>query len=85
MLTRYAMTDRVERTVVGDDVVFSGSSTSGRPFSITTKLSDANEWLNGGLIQNCFPYLNSDERELLMTGIDSETWDAMFGEPEDDE
>jgi hypothetical protein len=45
-------------------------------------LSDANEWLNGGLIQNCFPYLTADERELLMTGIDGEIWDEMFGETE---
>lgn len=85
MLARYAMTDLVDRTVTGDDVVFSGRSTSGRPFSITTKLSDANEWLNGGLIQNCFPYLSPDEREILMTGIDSQTWDDMFGDTEDDE
>ncbi len=85
MLTRYAMTDAVDRNVVGDDVVFSGISVGGRPFSITTNLSDANEWLNGGLIQNCFPYLNADDREILMTGIDAETWDEMFGGVEEDE
>lgn len=82
MFTRYAMTDAVKRTVDGDFVKFSGYSTGGRPFSIITKLSDANEWLNGGLIQQCFPYLNADDREILMTGIDSQDWDAMFGEGE---
>lgn len=85
MLTRYAMTDMVERIVEGDLVRFSGYSVGGRPFCITTKLSDANEWLNGGLIQQCFPYLDADDREILMTGIDKEGWDAMFGESEDDE
>ena len=85
MLTRYALTNKVQRLVDGENVVFSGLSVGGRPFSITTKLSDANEWVNGGLIQQCFPYLNADDREILMTGIDKQTWDDMFGEQEDDE
>lgn len=85
MMTRYAMTDKVERVVDGGLVRFIGRSVGGRPFSITTKLTDANEWLNGGLIQNCFPYLSADEREILMTGIDAQGWDEMFGETEDDE
>jgi hypothetical protein len=82
--SRYAFSDDVARTVNEDDmtVTFSGQGVSGRPFSVTVQLSDANEWLNGGLIQNCFPYLSADERELLMTGIDGEMWDEMFGEDE---
>jgi hypothetical protein len=81
MMTRYAFSDDVARTVNEDDmtVTFSGQSTAGRPFAITVKLSDANEWINGGMIQNCFPYLNADERELLMTGVDGETWNMWFG------
>jgi hypothetical protein len=43
------------------------------------KHSDANEWINGGLIQQCFPYLDADQREILMTGIDNDTWNEMFG------
>jgi len=84
MLTRYAMTNAVERVVRGDEVVFCGLSVGGRPFGITTKLSDANEWLNGGLIQNCFPYLSADEREILMTGLDKQDWDDIFGGSEND-
>ncbi len=84
--TRFAFTDRVSRTVSADgqNVTFSGLSTAGRSFSVTTKLSDANEWLNGGLVQACFPYLSADDRELLMTGIDRETWENMFGGGDDD-
>lgn len=82
--TKFAFTDRVTRTVNGDSLTFSGKSTAGRPFTITVQHSDANEWINGGLIQQCFPYLNADEREILMTGIDSETWNSMFP-PEDEE
>ena len=75
---KFAFTDRVTRTVSGDSLTFSGKSISGKPFSITVKHSDANEWINGGLIQKCFPYLDADNREILMTGIDSETWNSMF-------
>jgi hypothetical protein len=82
--TKFAFTDRVTRTVNGDFLTFSGKSTGGRPFAITVQHSDANEWINGGLIQQCFPYLNADEREILMTGIDSESWNKMFP-PEDEE
>ncbi len=87
MFTRYAMTDAVDRWVShdGGTITFSGTTTSGRQFSIVTYLDDANEWMNGGLIQDCFPYLSADEREILMTGIDSETWNEMFAGSEDDE
>ena len=77
--TRFAFTDHVTRTVSGDSLTFSGRSTSGKSFSITVKHSDANEWINGGLIQQCFPYLDADQREILMTGIDNDTWNEMFG------
>jgi hypothetical protein len=85
----YALTDRTTRTITTvndvDMIQFSGLSVGGREFSIVTKLEDAQRWANGELIQNCFPHLNKDDREILMTGIDSETWDAMFAGSEDDE
>jgi len=77
---RFAFTNHVTRTISGDSLTFSGKSTSGKPFAIRVKHSDANEWINGGLIQQCFPYLDADSREILMTGIDSDTWNEMFGE-----
>ncbi len=80
---RYCLTDNVQRLVEGDNLIFSGYTTSGWPFAITVKLNDANEWINGGLIQQCFPYLSVNDREILMTGIDSETWNSMF--PSEDE
>ena len=76
---RYCLTDNVCRTVKDNNLTFSGYTHSQVPFSITVKLSDANEWINGGLIQSCFPYLTSEEREILMTGNDDESWDNMFG------
>lgn len=81
-LQRFCLSDKVKRVVDGDNLTFSGYTTSDRPFAITVKLSDANEWINGGMIQSCFPYLDAEDREILLTGNDNEAWAAMFGEDE---
>lgn len=82
MLQRYALSDNVNRVVNGEWLTFSGLTQSGKPFEIKTKLSDANSWVNGELIQNAFHYLNAEDREILMTGYDDECWASMFGEGE---
>jgi hypothetical protein len=89
LFTPYALTDSVARGVSEVDdalmITFSGLSTGGREFSIVTRLDDAQRWVNGELIQNCFPYLNADQREILKTGIDSQSWEEMFDGSEDEE
>ncbi len=85
--TRFAFTNRVTRTVSADgqDVTFSGECLfDNHPFSITTKLSDANRWINGESIQNCFPNLSADDREILLSGISPNHWNEMFGGSDDD-
>jgi len=84
MLTRYALSDNVDRWVShdGGTIKFSGNTMSGRPFEIVTYLNDANRWANGECIQTCFPYLSSEEREILITGHDDESWALLFGEAE---
>ena len=77
-LQRFGLSNKVSRVVNGDDLTFSGFTHSNNPFSITVKLSDANEWLNGGMIQSCFPHLTAEQREILLTGNDDEAWNAMF-------
>ena len=88
LYTPYCLTDAVTRSVSETDnhlwVTFSGLSTGGREFSIVACLSDVNRWINGELIQNCFPYLNADQREILKTGIDSQSWEEMFAGSEDE-
>lgn len=37
-------------------------------------------WMNGMKVQNAFPFLSSDEREFLMTGITKAEWDRTFSE-----
>ena len=89
LFTPYCLTDSVTRTVSDVDgvlmVEFSGLSTAGREFSVVTRLDDAQRWVNGELIQNCFPYLNKDDREILMTGIDAQAWEEMFATSEEEE
>ena len=85
---RYAMENCTKTVTPNEDgaiVKMDGESTAGRPFSVTVKLADLNRWLNGELIQVAFPYLSADEREVCMTGFDSQTWDEMFPSSEDNE
>lgn len=35
-------------------------------------------WNRGELIQNVFPYMSADQRELLITGICKVCWDLTF-------
>ena len=86
--TRFAFSDRVTRTVSADgqDVTFSGECLfDNHPFSITTKLTDANRWINGESIQNCFPHLSADDREILLSGISPNHWNELFPQEHEDE
>ena len=37
------------------------------------------EWMNGQLIQRCFPELDNETRELMISGMDSFTQRKIFG------
>lgn len=43
---------------------------------------DYHDWVKGKLIQQAFPYLDDNQRELLITGTHPECWDEMV--PEED-
>lgn len=43
------------------------------------------DWRNGVLAQEAFPYLDADERELLISGICPSCWEGMFGGEEEEE
>ena len=70
---RYAL-ENCTKTVSEDGkiVMMEGKSINGKPFAITVNVADMDRWLNGGLIQDCFPYLSDDDRKLCMSGIDPE-------------
>jgi len=44
---------------------------------ITMNPSDYCAWARGEMIQNALPYLTTDEREFIKTGLIGDEWDAM--------
>lgn len=62
----------------GENVRLEGYSLAGRPVDITVKLVDINQWLNGASVQEVFPYLTADEREVCISGIDGIQWSEMY-------
>ena len=42
------------------------------------------DWQDGALVQNAFPYLSADEREMLISGICPTCWERTFGGEEDE-
>lgn len=48
--------------------------------SIEADPRDVESWRDGELIQDAMPYLDSDQREMFISGICSVCWNKMFGE-----
>jgi hypothetical protein len=53
------------------------------PHYFDVKVIDLSAYEDGALIQDSFPYLTSEQRELMLTGISDEMWDGMFGDEEE--
>lgn len=51
-----------------------------RELDIPVEREHLDAWANGMLIQQAMPYINTDDREFIMTGITSDEWDKAFGE-----
>ena len=63
------------------DVTFMGSSRDGVPFTMVVNKEDFVDFCNDEkVVQDCFPYLTNDERELLLTGFTTDDWDELFGD-----
>ena len=45
---------------------------------VVVEESDFVAWQHGTLVQDAFPYLSADERELFVSGICSDCWNKMF-------
>jgi hypothetical protein len=52
---------------------------------VTVDSDDLQKNLDGAHVQDAFPYLSSDDREMLISGTDPECWDKMFEGMDDDE
>ncbi len=47
------------------------------------KQIDLVTYQDGAHIQDAFPYLTADQRELILTGMTDEMWEDAFGEDEE--
>ncbi len=50
----------------------------GKSAEFTVTAEGYNNYVNGGLVQRCFPELKAEDRERLITGICPECWDRIF-------
>jgi hypothetical protein len=55
----------------------------GRGNEVEVNEADYWDWDDGMLVQDAFPYLSADEREMLISGICPTCWDKMFGSDEE--
>ena len=64
-----------------EDIIYIGRNCPfcGEYHEVGVSEADYWNWQGGELVQNAFPYLNANARELLISGICSECWDKMFG------
>ena len=56
----------------------------GKDHEINVEFADYLNWQNDTLVQDAFPYLSADEREMLISGICSSCWNKMWGDENDD-
>jgi hypothetical protein len=47
-------------------------------FEVVVDSQDFSAWLNGVVIQIAFPYLTTEQRELLKTGMCDKCWSELF-------
>ena len=59
---------------------------TGDLFIITVDAQALIDWKEGKLIQDAFPQLGKDEREILMTGYTPAEWEALpWGDDDEEE
>lgn len=56
-----------------------------QPSEVKVLKSDYDRWHSGALIQEAFPEMPLNQRELLQTGIHPECWAKMFPKKEEDD
>lgn len=73
MRRRHKVLSRTETTIEVEVL-----SPNGRPHKLTLPLEGYHRWMDGALVQEAFPDLPIDQREILITGYDGEEFDALF-------
>lgn len=57
----------------------------GHAHEVAVSEADFWDWQDGALVQDAFPYLTADEREMLVSGICPDCWEQTFGGSDEDE
>ena len=57
----------------------------GHSHEVEVNEADYWDWEDGALVQDAFPYLSADERELLVSGICPDCWAKTFGGSEEED
>lgn len=52
----------------------------GKSQTLKLPVDGYSKWRSGAFVQSAFPKLSPQERELLITGVDSKCWDANMGD-----
>lgn len=55
----------------------------GHAHDVFVSEADYWDWQDGALVQDAFPYLSANDRELLISGCCSQCWDKYFGSDEE--
>lgn len=48
--------------------------------TLQVKEKDFLRWKSGARIQEAFPELSADEREILLSGVCPDCWERMYGD-----
>lgn len=56
-----------------------------KEYEVNVELEDFLAWRQGGLVQNCFPYLSATERESLVSQMCPKCQAKVFGTEEQEE
>lgn len=61
-------------------IIWRTCSVTGFKYLVSVKKVDFDDWENGKLAQNAFPYLDSDQREFLISNTTPAECKKMFGQ-----
>ena len=68
-----------------DSIIITACPLCGHSHVVEVNEADCLAWKGGATVQDAFPYLSADEREMLVSGICPSCWDKLFEDPEADE
>ena len=57
----------------------------GHANEVAVNETDYWDWQDGALVQDAFPYLSADEREMLISGICPKCWRDTFGDEDEED